>query len=87
MSKFNKIFAQAEEVSAIETEVKATSGKKRGRPQGKRSDPDYLQISAYIKKDTYTKIKIALLQSNSDLDFSELIESLLQDWLEKNNNK
>ena len=36
--------------------------KKRGRPLGKRSDDDYVQVTAYIHKDTHQEVKIALLK-------------------------
>jgi hypothetical protein len=58
----------------------------RGRPSrsqvaGKRGDPDYRQVSAYVRKDTHQKVKMALLKE--DLEFSELVEDLLRDWLAK----
>jgi hypothetical protein len=46
---------------------------------GKRSDVDYRQVSAYVRRDTYQKAKIALLEE--DREFSELVEELLQGWL------
>ena len=54
---------------------------KRGRPKGKRSHPDYEQVTAYIKKDTYQEIKITLLREGQKREFSELIQELLDDWL------
>ncbi len=54
---------------------------KRGRPKGKRSHPDYEQVTAYIKKDTYQEIKISLLREGQKREFSELIQELLEDWL------
>jgi hypothetical protein len=53
---------------------------RRGRPPGKRSHPDFEQITAYIRKDTHCAVKIALLQ-NGRKEFSELVESLLRHWL------
>jgi hypothetical protein len=58
----------------------------RGRPPrsqvaGKRGDPDYRQVSAYVRKDTHRKVKMALLEE--DREFSELVEDLLWDWLAK----
>ena len=47
---------------------------------GKRSDADYRQVSAYIRKDTHQQVKIALLQE--EREFSELVEELLSGWLE-----
>lgn len=54
---------------------------KRGRPKGKRSHPDYEQVTAYIRKDTYRSAKIALLREGEEREFSELIQSLLEEWL------
>ena len=53
---------------------------RRGRPPGKRSHPDYEQITAYIRKDTHCAVKIALLK-NGRKEFSELVEDLLRHWL------
>jgi hypothetical protein len=46
---------------------------------GKRSDSDYKQVSAYIRKDTHFKVKLALLQEGRE--FSELVEELLGEWI------
>ncbi len=54
---------------------------KRGRPKGKRSDPDYEQVTAYIRKDTHASIKIALLQEGQKREFSQLVQELLDEWL------
>ena len=58
--------------------------KKRGRPSGKRSDADYVQTTAYIHKDTHRDVKIALLKSGGNQDFSELVDNLLAKWLKSN---
>ena len=57
---------------------------KRGRPKGKRSDSNYEQVTAYIRKDTHTAVKIELLkesQNGQKREFSELIQELLDEWL------
>ena len=59
----------------------APSPKKRGRPSGKRSDTDYIQVTAYIQKDRHRGVKIALLKSGDEQDFSELVDELLGQWL------
>ena len=46
---------------------------------GKRSNARYRQVSAYVRKDTHRKVKMALLED--DREFSELVEELLGDWL------
>ena len=56
---------------------------RRGRPRGKRSHPEFEQITAYIRKDTHHAVKILLLK-NGAKEFSELVEKLLSDWLKSN---
>jgi hypothetical protein len=55
---------------------------RRGRPAGKRSDPDYVQVTAYVSGRLHHNVKIALLQERKGREFSQLIEALLSDWLE-----
>ncbi|MEA5574646.1 hypothetical protein [Calothrix sp. UHCC 0171] len=62
--------------------TETTEPKKMGRPKGKRSDPDYEQVTAYIKSGTYTNVKIELLKEGQKREFSELIQELLDDWLD-----
>jgi hypothetical protein len=91
-SKFKGILTQAkaretesdrdkEEATPSPAPASSSDAKKRGRPSGKRSDDDYVQVTAYIQKDTHRDVKIALLKSGSDLDFSELVDNLLAKWL------
>ena len=91
MSKFNDILKAAKE---RETREEATTppdkppekpAKRKGRPKGKRSNPEYEQVTAYIKKETYRQIRIALLQESSAQDFSELVEQLLEEFLRTRN--
>jgi hypothetical protein len=90
MSKFNDILKAAQSRNQdVETPVQAEAkSQKLGRPRGKRSNPDYEQVTAYIKKETYRNTKIALLQQGNNQEFSELVEQLLSDWLsmQKSNN-
>jgi hypothetical protein len=58
------------------------SARRRGRPAGgKRNDPDYEQVTAYIRRDIYRRVKIALLQEDQKTEFSQLVDRLLDDWL------
>lgn len=64
--------------------VAVTDPPRRGRPPtGKRSNPDFEQVTAYIRRDTNLQTKIALLQEGDTRDFSDLVEELLQAWLIK----
>ena len=59
----------------------AESKPKRGRPggQGKRLNPDYSQVTAYIPTRLHDETKINLIR-NGKREFSELIEELLAAW-------
>ncbi len=57
---------------------------KRGRPPAKRSDPDFVGLTTYVRRDTHTRAKIALLQEGKGRELSELVEDLLCGWLDKN---
>lgn len=54
---------------------------RRGRPNGKRSDPDYVGFTTYIRKDTHYEVKVALLQEKKGRELSMLVEELLAHWL------
>ena len=55
------------------------SARRSAPSAGKRSDSDYKQVSAYIRRDTHFKVKLALLQEGRE--FSELVEELLGEWI------
>ncbi len=58
---------------------------KRGRPAGgKRHNPDYEQVGAYVPKELNKRVKMRLLEMDKDREFSELIEFLLKSWLQGN---
>lgn len=56
----------------------------RGRPKanGKRLNPDYTQVTAYIPADLHTQTKINLIRTGKR-EFSILIEELLTTWNKK----
>jgi|GEM_PF-1074708 hypothetical protein len=56
---------------------------KERKTRGKRSNPLFEQVTAYIRKDTYLKAKIVVLQEGRD--FSELVEDLLSAYLRTQN--
>jgi len=73
-------------VPAPAIEVEPTNEmKRRGRPPAKHSDPDFVQATAYIRKETHRGVKIELLRSEPPIEFSELVELLLAEWLKKKN--
>ncbi len=58
---------------------------RRGRPPGgKRNNPDYEQVAAYIPKDVYKRVRMRLLEMDKPREFSDLVEFLLRKWLQGN---
>jgi hypothetical protein len=61
----------------------------RGRPPGpaggKRDNQEYTQASAYIRKDTHRRVKAALILEGKGREYSELVEELLNEWLNSRN--
>jgi hypothetical protein len=49
------------------------------RKVGKSKDPDYEQVTVYIRRDTHLEAKRLLL--GQEIDFSELAEKLLSEWI------
>src|SRR3982750_734295 len=50
------------------------------QPKGKKGDPAYTQVTAYIKTDTYQRTQIRLLQlRGKKKEVSELLQELLTD--------
>lgn len=81
MSKFTGVLEAARGREAIEEQAPPVLSVARGRPKGKRSDPAFEQVTAYIRKETYLHTKMALLQGGNDRDFSQLVEELLSAYL------
>jgi uncharacterized Rmd1/YagE family protein len=56
---------------------------RRGRPNGKRSNKDFRQVTAYVGTETYKRTKMKLLANDSRQEFSVLVDELLKRWLEE----
>lgn len=60
--------------------------RRTGRPAtGKKSDPNYRQVTAYVLKDLYKNVSDALYDESRGRDtkrkeFSELVDELLEQW-------
>ncbi len=83
-SKFAEILRNRKDGPPPEIEAPA----KRGRPggQGKRQNPNYAQVTAYIPKKLHDETKVNLIRQGNK-EFSELVEELLSDWNLKQNEK
>jgi hypothetical protein len=85
-SKFSGIFQHSlsEEPRVAErTEKRIAALKAPGRPPGKRSDPEYKQYSVLLKKQTHRQVTNILRDQEDSPDVSELLQQLLEQWLEK----
>jgi hypothetical protein len=47
---------------------------------GKRTNPDYAQVTAYIPKSLHDDVKIALIKEGGK-EFSAIVEELLSEWM------
>lgn len=99
MSKFTSAMNAAKDRSTIVAESVAPqlqaaapsvvtsqpSAARRGRPAGKRSSHESVQVTAYIQAETHFATKIALLtnarRGEARKDFSDLVQELLAKWL------
>jgi hypothetical protein len=59
------------------------ANKSPGRLPGKSADPEFTQITTYIRKETHRNVKIELLKEGKDRELSELVEDLLSSWLKR----
>ena len=63
------------------------SGRRRGRPPGKRSNPDYVQLTCYVREENLDDAKEALMQEKRETgrkrDVSDVIDSMLAFYAER----
>jgi hypothetical protein len=55
----------------------------RGRPPGKRSDPDYQPTTVLLRQQTKKMANRLLEDGSTGQDLSELIEQLLAEWIQR----
>ena len=76
--------------SAVETAAAEEQPRPVGRPKtGKRSNEDFRNVTVYIRKQTHAEVddllrkrrRLDLIPPGEPQDVSELVESLLSDWL------
>ncbi|MFG6100576.1 hypothetical protein SPB21_35385 [Leptothoe sp. ISB3NOV94-8A] len=59
--------------------VEEPPAQRKRKKTGKRSDPNYIQVGAYIPKTLNEDVKIKLVRHEGD--FSDLITELLEKWV------
>ena len=88
-SKFSGIFENigAEESQPTGRTEKPTAEhlpvKALGRPSGKRSNPEYGPVQVLLKKQTHKQAKRILSEVDNGQDVSELVQTLLEQWVAK----
>lgn len=78
--------APAAEAAPAETELGSTP-RQTSRTTGKKSNPNYRQVTAYVRRDLYKEVSDALYDESRGnpnakrKEFSELVDELLETWL------
>ena len=54
---------------------------KPGRKPAKHSNPEYVQLTAYVPREMRNKVKARLAEL--EMELSDLVEGMLGDWLAK----
>ena len=67
----------------VPTAIASETPKGRGRPPGKRSDPDWAPRTILMRSQTHRRVSIMLLEKDRSPDLSELVDELLQEWISK----
>lgn len=73
--------AQDEEYTSTPTPLPEEPRRKVGRPPGKRSNPDYQQVTVLLHGQTYLEVRKRLLDERKEV--SDLINELLVEWLKR----
>ncbi|HEY9879659.1 MAG TPA: hypothetical protein V6D29_14470 [Leptolyngbyaceae cyanobacterium] len=81
-SMFDRLAQGRQKSKAVsQSEDVPTPQKRQRKATGKRSDPDYTQVGAYIPKTLNKEVKRLLV--DADQDFSELMTELLENWVKQ----
>jgi hypothetical protein len=84
-SKFTPALAKLKQspVEKPTTTIDPPRERGRGRPPGKRSDPDYQPTTVLLRKRTKKTAARLLEDHNTGQDLSDLIEELLTGWIQQ----
>ena len=62
-------------------EPAAKASRPRGRPPGKRSDPDWKLFSHFLKRSTQRQATAILFEQDEGRDLSDVLQNLLEKWV------
>ena len=65
----------------------AVPARPRGRPPGKRSDPDWKLYSHFLKRSTQRQATSILFEAEDSRDLSDVLQSLLEKWVARRRTK
>ena len=83
MARPNKFAQMVRVARENEGEEESIAVRDRGRPPGgKRSNPDYVTTTIFLRKDT--KKRAATILLNREEDLSSVLERLLSQWVNDN---
>ena len=81
LENFGKLPVEPEpKTSKRKPAAPAAAPRKVGRPPGKKSNPDYTQVTVYLRKTTHLTAKKRLLDQGRE--FSELVDDLVSRWIQ-----
>lgn len=64
-----------------------TPARPRGRPPGKRSDPDWKLYSHFLKRSTQRQASAILFEAEDGRDLSDVLQYLLEKWVARRRSK
>ena len=86
-SKYAQTIASIRQQAAAQPDAPAPASaapvRGKGRPPGKRSDPAFKQYSVLLRKHTHRAVDRILRDQEDGPDISELIQQLLEEWLDR----
>lgn len=83
MGKFDGLRGK-KSTTAEPPKPEAAQARRPGRPSAKRSNPDFVQVTAYVPAVTYGLVKRDLLGDGiKTREFSVLVDELLTEWLKR----
>ena len=83
LAKLKQRPAEAQSIAQTDSRVGSEPVRGRGRPPGKRSDPDYQPTTVLLRKHTKKTATRLLEDTNAAQDLSDLIERLLTEWIQR----